>query len=132
MGVSRFLLDTHTFVWAVSAPERLGPEAHRALSNPKSELVVSAVSSWELAIKVRSGRFAEAATLVRDFDRACRELGAQQLAITAAHCIRAGGMEWEHRDPFDRLLAAQGLIEGLALVTRDAAFGNVVDLDTVW
>ncbi len=79
-----------------------------------------------------SGRFAEAATLVRDFDRACRELGAQQLAITAAHCIRAGGMEWEHRDPFDRLLAAQGLIEGLALVTRDAAFGNVVDLDTVW
>lgn len=126
------LLDTHAFVWAASAPGRLGPGARRALEDPTTDLWVSAASAWELATKHRTGRFPEAEALVTSFGGICDRLRARTLSISAHHALRAGGFPWDHRDPFDRMLAAQALLDDLTLVTVDAAFGNLPGLRLLW
>ncbi len=80
---------------------------------------VSAVSGYEIANKFRIGKLPEASVMLRDFDRWVRELGFVLLPLTTAHAVRAGLFAGEHRDPFDRLLAAQAEREGLALLSND-------------
>lgn len=130
--MSTLLLDTHAVVWANAAPERLSATARSLISDPANPLVVSAASAWELAIKFRSGRFPAAEPLVRQFDSVRGRVGASELPITSAHAIRAGGLAWEHTDPFDRMLVAQALMEDLTLVTRDRAMRAVPGLLTAW
>lgn len=132
MAVTRFLLDTHALVWASTTPDRLSPTARSLIEDTANPLVVSAASAWELAIKFRSGRFPSAEPLVGQFDAIRVRLGASELAMTAAHAIRAGGLAWDHADPFDRMLVAQALLENLTLVTRDRALWGVVGVSTVW
>lgn len=127
-----FLLDTHALVWAASAPDRLGPAARRAIEDPTSTLHVSAASAWELATKHRSGRFPDAEPLVSGFDAVCDRLRAGIVAITHRHALRAGGFPWSHRDPFDRMLAAQAMLDDLTLVTADPAFGELPGLRVLW
>lgn len=126
------LLDTHALVWAATAPDRLGPAARRAIESPATSLHVSAASAWELATKYRTGRFPEAEALVSGFDDVCDRLRARRLAITARHALRAGGFTWDHRDPFDRMLAAQALLDDLTLVTTDPAFAALPGLRLLW
>lgn len=128
----KFLLDTHTFVWAVSAPDRLSEPARMAIADPTSSLLVSAASAWELAAKVRLGKFSEAEPLVMRYHQLIEELGAHDFAVTSAHALRAGGLSWNHRDPFDRMLAAQAMIENATLVSRDAAFAELAGLPLRW
>lgn len=132
MELSGFLLDTHALVWADTAPERLSQDARTLIEDAGNRLVVSAASAWELAIKFHSGRFPAAEPLVRQFDAVRMRVGASELAITSAHAIRAGGLNWSHGDPFDRMLVAQALMEDLTLVTRDEAMAAVAGLKTVW
>ena len=126
------LLDTHAFAWAVGQPDRLGPRARSTIEDPSSHLLVSAASAWELSAKVRLGRFAEAEPLVAQWGSVVAELGAEPLPITAAHALRAGGLTWTQRDPFDRMLAAQALLEHAVLITRDEAFTALGGIDIVW
>ncbi|MGI8538147.1 MAG: type II toxin-antitoxin system VapC family toxin [Mycobacteriales bacterium] len=126
------LLDTHAYVWAVSAPQRLSDRAREAVSRPETVLLVSAASAWEMAIKHRAGRWPEAEVLLRAHDDLLDRLGAQSLAITAADAVRAGGLDWTHTDPFDRMLAAQALQSRATLVTRDAAFARLPGLPRLW
>ncbi len=131
MGVT-CLLDTHAFVWAVSDPDRLGEKARNLITEPTNSLVVSAATAWELATQVRVGKFPEAEPLVAQYDRLVQRLGASHLAISHAHSLRSGGLSWPHRDPFDRMLAAQAMLENYQLVTRDQAFSDLGGLVTVW
>lgn len=119
MGVT-FLLDTHVLLWAVAAPERIPNDVRDVLTDTRHGLVVSAVSAWEVATKVRLGKL-DAASLVRTWDRRIAGIGATQLPITAEHALYAGEMPWDHRDPFDRMLVAQATLEDLSLVTVDQA-----------
>ncbi len=131
MGIA-YLLDTHAFVWAVTNPSRLGSDSAARIEDAKCELLVSAATAWELAIKVRLGKFPEAEPLVAQYDRLVQRLGATHLPIGNDHALRAGGLAWSHRDPFDRVLAAQAMLEQYCLITRDREFASLGGLEIVW
>jgi PIN domain nuclease of toxin-antitoxin system len=125
------LLDTHAFVWAVTAPDRLSEAAREMIADPTVPLLVSAATAWEIAIKHRAGRWPEVAVLIRQYDRLAARLGAAHLSLSSDHALAAGGLEWEHSDPFDRALAAQAMREGVPLVSRDRAFAELPGLTVV-
>lgn len=118
MGV-KFLLDTHVFLWLLAKPERIEIGARQMLQSRENELLVSAVSALEVAIKVRIGKL-KAPGLVDGWSSSVRDKAAVELDITSHHATMAGSLVWEHRDPFDRLLAAQAILESSTLVTVDA------------
>lgn len=126
------LLDTHAYVWALTAPDRLSDPARQAIQTPTNTLLVSAATAWEMAIKNRAGKWPEADLLLSQHDDLTYRLGAQRLDITAEAAIRAGALEWPHPDPFDRMLAAQSLLTHARLVTRDKAFRDLTGLQTIW
>ena len=130
--MSTYLLDTHTFVWSVAAPEQLGPTARAVIEDPASTLLVSAASAWEVATKVRVGRWPDAASINDRFGELITRLRATELPVTVGHALRAGALRWDHRDPFDRMLAAQSFIEFAPLVSRDRAFTELAGLELVW
>jgi len=120
----RYILDTHAFLWAAFQPEKLSQRAAQACQT--GELLLSAASIWEIGIKVQIGRLALPSP-VRDF--VSRELQRGQIAILpvhARHAYRAAELPLYHRDPFDRMLAAQSLEEGLPLISRDPLLGNYI------
>jgi PIN domain nuclease of toxin-antitoxin system len=124
MGVS-YLLDTHVFLWLVDEHGPVPrPEVADPLLDPENRLVVSAVSAFEIATKLRLGKLEKARQVASTWPRPLGRLSAQELAITADHGLAAGGLVWDHRDPFDRLLVAQALLESLTLVTADIAMTN--------
>ncbi len=130
--MTTLLLDTHAYVWALTDPHRLSDRARTAIETPSNVLYVSAATAWEMAIKHRAGRWPEAEILLAQHDDLTSRLGAEPLDISAADTIRAGSLDWDHADPFDRMLAAQSLLHHAALVTRDAAFSDLRGLTVVW
>lgn len=126
------LLDTHAYVWALTEPARLSRRARTAIEASSNTVLVSAATAWEMAIKHRAGKWPEAEILLAQHDDLTSRLGAQTLDITAADAIRAGSLDWDHADPFDRMLAAQSLLHRAALVTRDAAFHHLRGLTITW
>lgn len=122
--MSRFLLDTHTLLWAVAAPSRLSHRAARTLEDDSNELVVSAASAWELSTKHRLGKLPDAERLLEDWDDVLGALVAQQVPITHQVALRGGSYASAHRDPFDRLLAAEAELSGVGLITADEAFAD--------
>jgi PIN domain nuclease of toxin-antitoxin system len=113
------LLDTHALLWWLADDGRLPPGARRAIKDPAAIAYVSAGSVWEIAIKRSLGKLelpdSWYAATFRDF---------AELPITSDHARRAGELPPHHRDPFDRILVAQALAEGLMLVTADPAFAR--------
>ncbi|MGB3909986.1 MAG: type II toxin-antitoxin system VapC family toxin [Pseudolysinimonas sp.] len=128
----RLLLDTHVVWWALYDSARLSATARDAISDASNDLVFSPVTPWEIAMKHRIGRFPEAATLVATFPESVAKLGMVELPIASRHGLLAGRLEWEHRDPFDRMLAAQSILEGARLVTADRAFSTLPGVDIFW
>ena len=111
------LLDTHVLIWWDEG-RRLSSEARRAIREAE-DVYVSAASAWEVAIKTGLGRLKPSRTV----EQAAAESGFLELPVTFRHTARVASLPPIHRDPFDRLLVAQAAEEGLALVSRDAAFG---------
>jgi len=117
----KFLLDTHAFLWFVAGDERLSRKARRALEADDAELVLSAASVWEMAIKSSLGRLTLPAPLeVYVAEKVAG--GFRILPVEWQHAAAVEKLPAYHRDPFDRLLATQAMAENLTLVTADAAF----------
>lgn len=119
--MSRVLLDTHVFLWALLSPRKLSPKVRDILRDPGNVIHLSSASAWEVATKHRLGKLPEAGAVVDDFHEHARRFRADDLPITSAHALAAGRFASAHRDPFDRMLAAQSLLEGIPLVTNDPA-----------
>jgi PIN domain nuclease of toxin-antitoxin system len=115
----KLLLDTHLLLWAAGEPERLSPNARKLLGDPRNELLFSAASLWEVAIKNTLGRddFRVEPRMLR---RSLLDNGYIELPVTGQHAVSIDVLPPLHKDPFDRLLLAQALAEGLVLVTSDA------------
>lgn len=112
----RLLLDTHAFLWWLANAPQLGSKAKEAIAEESNEVFVSAASIWEISIKRALGKLKAPGHLNETVD----ERGFQKLPITLAHAELAGQLPTHHRDPFDRMLVAQALIEGLTVLTRDS------------
>ena len=128
----RFLLDTHALIWALVEPERLSAAAQEIIEDKSHELVVSSASAWEIGTKFRLGRLPSLAHVVESYGERVADLGATMLSITPKHAMYAGRLDWEHGDPFDRILAAQSAIENLTLVTRDQSLRRLSSIQTIW
>jgi PIN domain nuclease of toxin-antitoxin system len=115
----KLLLDTQILLWAAGQPERLSAAARKLLQDQRNELLFSAASLWEIAIKNGLGRedFRVEPRLVR---RGLLDNGYTELPITSQHAVSIDSLPPLHKDPFDRLLLAQATIEGITLVTADA------------
>jgi PIN domain nuclease of toxin-antitoxin system len=118
----KVLLDTHVFIWRAIEPSRVSDRANRAIDDPRNDVLVSAVSAWEISTKHRIGKLESGAALMSGFSESIRVLRGTPLAIAVEHGLAAGAFDPVHRDPFDRVLAAQAMIEGAMLVTTDPAF----------
>lgn len=126
----KILLDTQCWLWMLVAPERFSTAGARRLSASENELLLSAASAWEIAIKHAIGRLrlpVEPAEYVRS---RLAESRTTPLSITHEHALRVAGLPLHHRDPFDRLLVAQAQIERLAIMTADSHFA-AYDVDIV-
>lgn len=115
----RFLLDTHVVVWMIGQGPPAAEGVLDRLLAPDATLLVSSVSALEVATKVRLGKFPAGADLASNWSRRIDEFGADRLPVDELHAVRAGSMDWPHRDPFDRLLVAQAATERITLVTAD-------------
>ena len=124
----KLLLDTHLLLWAAYKPERLSSAARSLLEDPNSELVFSSASLWEVVIKHGLGR-PDFRTDPRLLRRGLVENGYVELTVTSAHALAVDTLPQLHKDPFDRLLVAQALAEGMTFATTDAQLpaypGNV-------
>ena len=117
----RVLLDTHALLWWLNDNPALSNSARRIIARAGNEVLVSAASAWEISTKVRLGKLPSGADLARDFVAYLNRQRFGQLAVSVQHAARAGLLEGEHRDPFDRMLIAQAQAEDLPLISSDAA-----------
>jgi PIN domain nuclease of toxin-antitoxin system len=118
----KLLLDTHTIVWVMNGSRSLSLAAQAAIAAPSNPAFASAASIWEAATKFRLGRFPEAALLVDNPRRILASLEIEAIPLSVEHARLAGSLVHLHKDPFDRMLAAQALLEGLTLVSVDSVF----------
>jgi len=127
----RLLLDTHALLWWLDGDRRMSKRARTLVGRDANDVFVSAASAWEISTKSRLGRLPGAADVAADIPGAVANQGFLPLAITLQHAQRAGQLTTPHRDPFDRMLAAQALIEGLPIVSNDEAL-DVFELTRLW
>jgi PIN domain nuclease of toxin-antitoxin system len=121
----KLLLDTHVLFWWVLTPDTLTSVARDSIG-AADEVYVSAATAWEIATKVRIGKWPQAKILIDDFAKHLAVPGFLALPVAIEHAKHAGLMPGTHKDPFDRLIAAQAIIEGMTIVTADpklAGFG---------
>ena len=114
----RLLLDSHALLWWLEDSPTLARDAYDAIAEPGNEVLISAVTVWELEIKRAVGKL----RAPRELIERVRDESFTQLSITFEHGVAAGGLPPHHGDPFDRMLIAQAKLEDLILVTRDSRF----------
>ena len=114
----KVLLDTHLLLWAANEPKRIPKAARDLIEETENDLLFSAASMWEIAIKRSLGR-ADFQVNPRVLWRALLENGYSELAITSEHVIQVDQLPPKHKDPFDRVLVGQAMVEGITLVTND-------------
>jgi len=124
----RTLIDSHVLVWALLSPERLSATAERVLGDPSTVILVSYASAWELSIKARRLRLDPVG---RFLEKGMRELAAMWLPIEIRHIAVVPDLPPVHRDPFDRMLAAQAICEQLPLITSDATLARY-PIPVIW
>jgi PIN domain nuclease of toxin-antitoxin system len=127
----RLLVDAHSLIWAADDPSRLSPAATAALQDPANELLVSAATVWEIAIKVGLGKLTLSLSYRDWMNRAITDLGLSLLPVTVDYAAAQAALPWHHRDPFDRLLIAQALTEGIPIVSADGQF-DAYGIVRVW
>ena len=118
----KLLLDTHIFIWWADEPEKLSPATLSALEDEANELLLSVASVWEMQIKIQLGKLKLSLPLKElvKTQQETNELMVSPVALT--HVLALDALPFHHKDPFDRLLIAQGIAEGLTIVTADSQF----------
>jgi PIN domain nuclease of toxin-antitoxin system len=125
------LLDTHTFLWFIDNDPRLSATAAARIADPETPVRVSVVSAWEIVIKLGTGKLTLGRPLAQLWPESLEANDFAVLDVTSEHVLALENLPLHHRDPFDRLLIAQALSEGLDLVSADAAFA-VYPVHRVW
>ncbi len=126
-----YLLDSHTLLWWWFDPDRLSTAVCELLSNPAMPVLVSAATVWELSLKHHQGKLPELSGAIADLPGLLQADGFEALPISLAHGLRAGAYSQPHRDPFDRLLAAQAELDRLVLLTADPLL-STFPCQTLW
>jgi PIN domain nuclease of toxin-antitoxin system len=116
----KVLLDTHTLLWATLSPASLSRQASSIIADGVNVILVSTASAWEIATKVRLGKLPGAETLEREFLDVMEDAGYTLLPIDVESALRAGRLASEHRDPFDRMIAAQALASDIPILSTDS------------
>jgi PIN domain nuclease of toxin-antitoxin system len=127
----RLLLDTHAWLWWVQDAPRLSRPARRAIASPANQCWLSMASAWEMALKISNGKLRIEGDLEHFLPARLAENGFALLPIDVRHVSRTLSLPLHHRDPFDRLLIAQALVEGLAVVSVDSVFSKY-DVRRIW
>jgi PIN domain nuclease of toxin-antitoxin system len=127
----RVLLDTQVWIWMRNAPTRLSARARRLLTNERNELVLSAATPWEIAIKVSVGRLRLPCSVEEFVSTRAAATRVTPLPITQLHAIESARLPPHHRDPFDRVLVAQARLEGIPLMSNDGVF-EAYDVKVLW
>jgi PIN domain nuclease of toxin-antitoxin system len=131
------LLDTHAFLWFINDSRKLSQSARELLIHPDTEVFLSMASVWEMAIKISLGKLrldcdVETQPSLECFLPQHMQINAiSMLNLSFQHLAKVATLPWYHRDPFDCLLIAQSLIEGLSLVSIDEAF-DTIGIDRLW
>ncbi|MBI3479820.1 MAG: type II toxin-antitoxin system VapC family toxin [Nitrosomonadales bacterium] len=123
----RLLLDTHILIWALGEPKRLPKEVRAALESPANEVLFSAASIWEIAIKAQIGR-TNFKVAPEEIARAAVDSGFVELPVRTEHGAKVLSLPLHHRDPFDRILVAQAMTEPCHLITTDAILGGYSEM----
>ena len=126
-----YLLDSHALLWWWFDPDRLSTAVRELLTDPASPVLVSAASVWELSLKHHQGKLPELSGAIADLPGLLQADGFEALPISLAHGLRAGGYSQPHRDPFDRMLAAQAELDRLVLLTADPQL-STFPCQTLW
>lgn len=121
----KVLLDTCSLIWATMSPSALSQKARKTLANESNVILISAACAWEIATKVRLGRLPGAEKLEQDYLAVMEEAGYTLLPIDTASALRAGRLRADHKDPFDRMIAAQALALDVAVVSPDPQFEHI-------
>jgi PIN domain nuclease of toxin-antitoxin system len=120
--LTRLLLDTHTLLWWLAGDTKLSKNAREAIGEDPGPVFVSAASIWEISTKHRSGKLPGASSIAGDLAGAVESQGFIGMPITIPHAQAAGALPGPHRDPFDRMLIAQAMLEELVLISNERAF----------
>ena len=120
----RILLDTHTFLWWLDGDTSLPLKLRKQISNESNQIIVSAASAWEICTKVRIGKLPGAVEVANSVGSCIQSQGFEALPISVNHAQRAGLLPGIHRDPFDRVLAAQALAEDMPIISIDDCFDS--------
>lgn len=118
----RLLLDTHAFLWWLDGDRRLSRKARALIGDRDHDVLVSAASAWEITTKARLGKLPGAVDVAADVAQCIASQAFSSLDITVLHAQRAGRLPGEHRDPFDRMLAAQAQLEDVPIISDDEVF----------
>lgn len=132
MGAINYLLDTHTFLWVALNDTKLSVMAKAAISSKDATVYVSPVTAYEIMNKYRIGKLPGYKAIAENYLNVFNNSGVSEILINTEHFHYAGSFEWEHRDPFDRMLAAQAFIDNMILVTHDDVFKSLSWVNTLW
>ena len=117
-----YLVDTHVFLWAVRSPDEVSDRARKILADPKAKLLISIIVPWEIAIKSAIGKLKGVGEILDNFEGLMSAGGYQILETSTKQAIESGRLPLHHKDPFDRLLAAQALDLRVTIISSDDVF----------
>ncbi|HET8795084.1 MAG TPA: type II toxin-antitoxin system VapC family toxin [Arthrobacter sp.] len=132
MGSTNYLIDSQVLLFALVNPRALSPKARRIISNMDASLFASAATAYELAYKFQRGKLPGFERVFVGYEHHVRRIAPSTINITTEHSLTAAELDWEHGDPFDRLIAAQALVEGATLITSDETMQRFEPLSTLW
>ena len=127
----KYLLDTMVWLWSVGPVERIGATGQQILENGDAEIYLSAVSSWEIAIKARLGKYKLPESPDRYVPKKLAKQGIRPLVVSLDHSLKVFGLPLHHHDPFDHLLIAQAIAEGMVILTSDRVFAKY-PVEVIW
>ena len=125
------LLDTHAFLWSITGDDRLSKTAEKTFLDPGNNLYFSAASFWEICIKLSLGKLSLKREWFKTIQEEMRINAVQWLPVEMEHCLELTKLPFHHRDPFDRMLIAQAIIEDLQLLSRDRRLA-AYEIERIW